>query len=61
MELVPIPIIEYNAQRAEYAFAAHKALLLVELRTPGLADNPEWQAVRDFAFRRFNRSFEAAI
>ena len=59
MEAVVIPIIEYDAERASNAFAAHKALLLVELRTPGLSDNPEWQAVRDYAFRRFNRSFEA--
>lgn len=59
MKAVPIPIIEYDAQRAEQAFAAHRALLLTELRSPGLADNPQWQSVRDYAFRLFNRSFEA--
>jgi hypothetical protein len=59
MKAVPIPIIEYDPVTADLAFAAHRALIIHELQHPDLRNNPEWQAVRDYAYRRFARAYEA--
>ena len=57
----PVPILRYDSAAASYAFDAHKALLNLEHRVPGLADNPAWNAIRAFAYRQFERAYEAPL
>jgi hypothetical protein len=39
--------------RAAQAFEAHRAILLAELRSSELRDNPFWTMLRQDAFERF--------
>lgn len=58
--MASVPVIQFHAEEAEEAFAAHSALLKAERADPGLSGNPYWQALRDAAFARFRAAFERA-
>lgn len=48
-----------DASPAELAFAAHQALLKVELENPALAQNSCWVTLRSETFDLFLAQFEA--
>ncbi|MDR6511489.1 hypothetical protein J2792_002361 [Novosphingobium capsulatum] len=52
------PIYRIHERQANDAFAAHKALVLMEVRSPELAENPVWTAARREAFAQFVAAFE---
>jgi hypothetical protein len=47
------PIYRVRERQANDAFAAYKALVLMEVRSPELAENPVWTAARRAAFAQF--------
>lgn len=53
-----VPIYRVQQRAANDAFAAHKALVLMELRSPDLVENPAWLAARREAFTQFIAAFE---
>lgn len=61
MNAVPIPIIRYDEQQAGNAYAAYIAMLATQVGDPALASNPEWNALRQHAYRRFERAYEAPL
>lgn len=48
----------YHEQQAQAAFAAHKALVLMEVASPELVENQTWCAMRRAAFEHFTSVFE---
>ncbi len=57
-EGISTPIYRVRERQANDAFAAHKALVLMEVRSPELAENPVWTAARRAAFAQFVSAFE---
>ena len=53
-----VNVFRYDAQKAESAFMAHKALIRAEQANPSLKDNPDWTLLRLEAFERFSEAFE---
>lgn len=51
-------VIYCDATKADQAFAAHRALLVIEARQPELRDNPVWTMLRQDAFERFALAFQ---
>lgn len=47
-------------QREVQAFAAHAALIKMELRHPSLKDNPFWTMLRQDAYERFAEQMAGA-
>lgn len=45
-------------QQANDAFEAHRALMLMEVRSPQLAENPAWTVLRQEAFAQFAMAFD---
>lgn len=59
VQAASVPVIRYNAKRAEDAFQAHAALLQWQALNPALADNPAWQVLVADAYENFTLAFEA--
>jgi hypothetical protein len=53
-----VPTYRFHQQQAARAFAAHKALVLMEMASPELAENPSWVSTRQEAFDLFLGAFE---
>lgn len=58
---IPIPVIRYDEQIASNAYAAYIAVLTQQIVDPTLTRNPEWEALREYAYRRFERAYEAPL
>ncbi len=61
MNAVPIPLIRYDERTATNAYAAYLGILAHQVADPSLTTNPEWQALRRFAYRQFERAYEAPL
>lgn len=59
MKMAPIPIIRFDAEAATDAFAAYAELVKLEAVDPELLKSKSWWAVRRFAYRQFERAYEA--
>lgn len=59
--VVPIPVIRYDETKAANAYAAYLGVLAHQVADPSLTRNPEWAALRDYAYRRFERAYEAPL
>ncbi len=55
---VTVPVIRFDEQQAHDAFEAHAAMLKTERKTPELARNEYWQALKDSARARFLAAYE---
>ncbi|MDK4804921.1 MAG: hypothetical protein OC190_00060 [Novosphingobium aromaticivorans] len=53
-----VPTYRFRQQQAVHAFAAHKALVLMEVASPELVENPAWVTARQEAFDLFLGAFE---
>ena len=51
-----VPLVHYDEQRAQQAWAAYRHLLITE--TPELRDNPAWKALVFDALENFTLAFE---
>ena len=61
MKMAPIPIIRFDEQTASNAYAAYLGILAHQIADPTLSTNPEWAALRRFAYRQFERAYEAPL
>lgn len=61
LKAVPTEIMRYDEDRARLAFEAYASLVGRELVEPDLVANPEWRTIKDFAFRHFQRLYEAPL
>lgn len=59
MKAVPIPLVRYDAEAATDAFGAYAALIKAEAVDPQLLRSDAWWALRRFAYRQFERAYEA--
>lgn len=59
MSVVPFPVIRFDQRRANEAFAVYSTMLASERSNPALRRNEAWNALRDEAYRRFERQFGA--
>jgi hypothetical protein len=48
--------VRETIERADDAFAVHRALILAETRDPSLRDNPQWILHRMDAFETYHRA-----
>lgn len=59
MNVVQFPIVRYDAEAADEAFAAYAALVKAEAVDPSILRNPSWWRIRRYAYDQFARAFEA--
>lgn len=59
--VVPIPLTRYDATVANNAYAAYIAVLKRQMADPSLTQNLEWVLLREYAYRRFERAYEAPL
>lgn len=55
-----IPTYLVNLEAARQAFEAHSAIILAELRSTELSQNPFWTMLRQDAYERFALAFQTA-
>jgi hypothetical protein len=53
-----VPVIRFNPELADEAFAAYRALRLAERSNPSLQSNEHWKALVATGFARFRAAFE---
>ncbi len=61
MKAAPIPIIRFDETAATDAFAAYAALVKIEAVDPELLKSKSWWAIRRYAYRQFERAYEAPL